>query len=777
MSMFGKEIGSTSENLVLATAGKIKIHFGKKYIDILDNNGNLNVKIPKILQSANSLDEITKDGLYIVDGNFYIYYDGNLIQVTDKDAVEDYIKYNTEQFLTQEQISIAQKNIGLRFDSVDDALRNIDKGFVFIGDKIYYISGGSATETGQLNEPLQSINTIGPPTLDNVVILYKGGSWKYSTIFGQKDLDQLKEEIYSRLEEQQQDKNVIITDPIQYSEVVNIKSLEWENSNPCLGAKVDTVQDLSSDNIYILSISGSYYTKVITVDEETGEDIIDFIPSEINIIKETYQRYYQDYLDENGNFNPEYLYEEFDSEDLEYTISGDFVLVSIQKEIIKSNTIIFTFIYKDGFLYFIDENGSQITYNIETSDEGKFFLISDNKYFNGQISKNLYVKASDTNPNKFKIDYQNAEIALEENYTDSINPRTVLGDLDNTSKYYDIESFRTYKNKNWNRGLYSDQPVFSGAEFREPLKEEISGVQDYPRYSKKLNEELCNSDESEDFEDVIPTIRWIKQAYNGGTFNPKTLIVEDSTGTQLGTYDTTTDVTITVQNYDNEINTLQEQYNSLSTTVQILMERLKECCPEEVEPQTRWVSSDTICDNFNKYQQEKEQLSVDGGSTWQDTGSTRRGILLEENSEDCGYVTPKIEGDYGTIVANTHIAIQGPFTMDGGSDGILTINNAIIYANINNSNIITLYISGTIGPFNEPQVCDYNKINKTIEYKQGTYNTQQDGYNALAGYVQQITSKLQEWNYNIEFMSDPDDSLSVIEGSTVQYNDITMTIP
>jgi hypothetical protein len=44
-----EELGSLDKNLVLHTLGKVKIRYGRKYIDILNDKGELNVSIPKII--------------------------------------------------------------------------------------------------------------------------------------------------------------------------------------------------------------------------------------------------------------------------------------------------------------------------------------------------------------------------------------------------------------------------------------------------------------------------------------------------------------------------------------------------------------------------------------------------------------------------------------------------------------------------------------------------------------------------------------------------------
>ena len=48
------ELGTLDDNLILKTKGKIKIQYGRKAIDLLDNNGEIVVN-PSILQQIEEL--------------------------------------------------------------------------------------------------------------------------------------------------------------------------------------------------------------------------------------------------------------------------------------------------------------------------------------------------------------------------------------------------------------------------------------------------------------------------------------------------------------------------------------------------------------------------------------------------------------------------------------------------------------------------------------------------------------------------------------------------
>ena len=62
----------------------------------------------------------------------------------------------------------------------------------------------------------------------------------------------------------------------------------------------------------------------------------------------------------------------------------------------------------------------------------------------------------------------------------------------------------------------------------------------------------------------------------------------------------------------------------------------------------RWVVDGTVCYGTDKYEQEKEQKSEDKGQTWEDTGYVRKGELIETDSSDCQYV-PGYDEQYFTI--------------------------------------------------------------------------------------------------------------------------------
>ena len=87
------EIGNNKENLTLKTAGKLKVQWGNKFIDLLDNNGNLKIKHQQIIKTADDSESITSDGIYIVDDEKVIIRFGEtLITLSSESETQESIE-------------------------------------------------------------------------------------------------------------------------------------------------------------------------------------------------------------------------------------------------------------------------------------------------------------------------------------------------------------------------------------------------------------------------------------------------------------------------------------------------------------------------------------------------------------------------------------------------------------------------------------------------------------------------------------------------------------
>ena len=81
--------------------------------------------------------------------------------------------------------------------------------------------------------------------------------------------------------------------------------------------------------------------------------------------------------------------------------------------------------------------------------------------------------------------------------------------------------------------------------------------------------------------------------------------------------------------------------NNMQTQINSLIEAVSGCC-ETQEDVYRWLTiiGDYLCENNNKYEKQKYQVSHDGGIVWEDVTPIQyqKGQLLETDSADCGYV-------------------------------------------------------------------------------------------------------------------------------------------
>lgn len=169
------EVGSLSENLILNTAGKIKIRYGQKCIDLLDNKGNINSG-NKVITAVNSENNMISDGFYLLNGVLYVRCNGK-----NTALFGNFVSYNEKQQITEDQINIVQKNIGLTFETDEEATKIITNGVVIVNGEIKAIKEGKISD--YLNDILKEINDS---TIENLEgntrfksLIKEDTQWKY----------------------------------------------------------------------------------------------------------------------------------------------------------------------------------------------------------------------------------------------------------------------------------------------------------------------------------------------------------------------------------------------------------------------------------------------------------------------------------------------------------------------------------------------------------------------------------------------------------------------
>lgn len=155
LTMFGKSynsVGNNSANLCLCTSGDITIKTPGKFTTLF-KNGKLAVDESFKIYTTDSMDSIKKNGIYIVttEGDsgesnqaVYLYYDGETILLASTTDLG--VLYNSKQSLTPDQVLQALKNIGLYYETLQEAKDSgIIDGVVYILNEqnFYRVSGGN----------------------------------------------------------------------------------------------------------------------------------------------------------------------------------------------------------------------------------------------------------------------------------------------------------------------------------------------------------------------------------------------------------------------------------------------------------------------------------------------------------------------------------------------------------------------------------------------------------------------------------------------------------
>lgn len=134
--LFGRTyetLGETNGDLLLKTRGNIKVQIGSSFIDLV-KGGKINANVD-VIKEASTTEDISDNGLYLVDQILYARYNDTTLQLTSSDQI-NVVSYLEQNNITLEQQIQAQKNMGIYYDT-EDAIsqKNISNGFTYIKGK------------------------------------------------------------------------------------------------------------------------------------------------------------------------------------------------------------------------------------------------------------------------------------------------------------------------------------------------------------------------------------------------------------------------------------------------------------------------------------------------------------------------------------------------------------------------------------------------------------------------------------------------------------------
>ena len=136
MKLFGREyemVGAEGKDICLITKGKVKVKWGKKFIDIV-KDGKLNVDGLDINRVKDKDSIGTINGIYVTDnGAVYLRVGDMLIPLYGDGENSMFVAYTKQEGKTGEEMATAQANIGISFDTRDAFLESgIKNGITYI---------------------------------------------------------------------------------------------------------------------------------------------------------------------------------------------------------------------------------------------------------------------------------------------------------------------------------------------------------------------------------------------------------------------------------------------------------------------------------------------------------------------------------------------------------------------------------------------------------------------------------------------------------------------
>lgn len=143
--LFGRtyeSLGTTDSDLILKTRGLVKIQIGRSLIDLVKDN-KINVDL-NIIKEVSSKEDISDNGIFIVNtSDVYLKYDNKLLALLDSTNSTN-VSYLPQLNITYESRLQALKNLGLYYETIEEATLEISNGFVYADNNLYNIINSQA---------------------------------------------------------------------------------------------------------------------------------------------------------------------------------------------------------------------------------------------------------------------------------------------------------------------------------------------------------------------------------------------------------------------------------------------------------------------------------------------------------------------------------------------------------------------------------------------------------------------------------------------------------
>lgn len=271
--LFGRTystVGNSDSDFIIKTRGQVKVQWGKKFIDII-KDGKLNVDVT-LIKEVSSIDSITSDGIYMLEGSNTVVVRINGVTVSlVSDNSDNYVSFIRPQLTTDEQKKQAQRNIGLRYSTIQEAITDSAyNGILFIdSDKKLYIA-----EDGVYTEYLSDIsNPYNKQILIKKTIKREGEGIGALVVSGNGE-----------------DNSLVIGSQLQGLQV-------YKEDNNAVVKGVGTMIEIYSDDSHLIELASTGVTfKTKTAIEDTL--VGDMIQSTNSSSVSGYRLYYDEYSEE-----------------------------------------------------------------------------------------------------------------------------------------------------------------------------------------------------------------------------------------------------------------------------------------------------------------------------------------------------------------------------------------------------------------------------------------------------------------------------------------------